>query len=232
MDNVKFADKTYYENIKQSEDRVALIFFSNIVKKYFHKGTILDYGCGTGHFLKKFTENRYIKLGYDVSDYAVSCAKKINPDTLFINNPEMDLEDNSIDCICSLHVLEHIEDPACIVNLFNRKLKPGGLLFVIVPNDKSLGKKIKKNNWFAFGDKTHVSLLRVDQWIEIMKKNNFDIVKVATDGLWDVPYFKYFPIILQKLLFYPTAAIQIWSKKLFLPLPLGENLILIVMKQG
>ena len=225
-------DKNYYLNNGQSEDRIGLIFFSNIVKKYFKKGRILDFGCGTGHFLKKFSADNYRKIGYDASAYAVSCAKKINQDTLFINDPEIYLQDNSIDCICSLHVLEHVANPTNTLDLFRRKLIQKGLLVIVVPNDKSLGKKIKKNKWFAFRDESHVSLLRVEAWIEIVKKNDFDIVKVATDGLWDVPYFKYCPALIQKLLFYPTAAMQIWSRSLFLPLFLGENLIIIARKSS
>lgn len=225
-------DKEYYKNNGQLEDRIGLRFFSNIVKQYLKQGTLLDFGCGTGFFLNKFSSSQYEKIGYDVSAYAVSEAKKLNPDALFITDPERDLPDDSLNCICSLHVLEHIQNPSTTLSLFRKKLKSAGLLIIVVPNDKSVGKRLKKDDWFALGDKTHVSLLKVDEWKELLKINRFALIKTATDGLWDVPYLKYCPLIIQKLLFYPTAALQIWSKSLFLPLSLGENLILIARKQS
>ncbi|MDA8100546.1 MAG: class I SAM-dependent methyltransferase [Nitrospiraceae bacterium] len=221
----------YYEKIGQAEDRIGLRFFANIVQKRFKTGRILDFGCGTGYFLKRFSKPGYQLIGYDLSLSALEHAKRINPQAMFIADPNRDIDDESIDCICALHVLEHIKEPSHTIGLFLRKLKRHGLLFIVVPNSRSLGKRIKGEHWFAYGDPTHCSLFAPRIWTEIITSHGFDLEKIGTDGLWNVPYLKFVPLALQKLIFYPTAAFQYWFNVLFLPLPLGENLILVCRKR-
>lgn len=222
----------YYKNNKQEGDRIGLKFFARILKKYFKKGAICDYGCGTGHFLKRFAPPSYEQFGCEISEYARQASNEINPQALLITPAEYEklIGDYSLDCISALHVLEHIEGLEEILSSFNRKLKKRGVGFFIVPNTKSLGKILKKNSWFGYRDKTHVSLLDPEDWLNLMRQNGFEIVKVGTDGLWDIPYIKFLPDVLNKLLFYPTAALQILTASLFLPLIFGENLIIITRK--
>lgn len=223
-------DENYYEKNSQSEDRLALRFFSNILKRYCDKGVLLDYGCGTGFFLKKFSALDFHKSGIELSDYARQRTIENNPDCVIYKDVR-DVQDSSLDCIASLHVMEHLEDPREMIELFFSKLKFGGILFITMPNCYSLGKKMKKEKWFAYRDATHISLLEVSEWSDIVEESGFKIMKIGTDGLWDVPYWKSFPIFLQKIIFYPTAAIQIVFNRLFIPLKYGENLIIIAKKQ-
>lgn len=226
--NNMYEEKYFFKN-GQSGDRIGLKFFSDILKEFFLSGIIFEYGCGTGFFLKKFNKN-YKKMAYDISEYALGEAQKNNPDALMVKNPEIEINSGSLDCIACLHVLEHIKAPESVLATFFDKICFGGILFIIVPNSLSVGKILKKDKWFAYRDATHISILSAEKWIDIIKGCGFDVIKTATDGLWDVPYLPIIPKILQKLLFYPPAALQILSKKTFLPLCLGENLIIISKK--
>ncbi|HBI33702.1 MAG TPA: hypothetical protein DEA43_00275 [Candidatus Moranbacteria bacterium] len=229
MNNKKY-DSDYFKKNSQSDDRLALYFFSDILKKYFKSGKILEYGCGTGFFIKKFTAKKYEKSAFDISEYAMNQTRENNSDVLILKDPWKQTLDNSLDCIASLHVLEHISNPSETLSNFNTKLKSGGILFFIVPNTSSMGRKLKRKIWFGYRDETHISLLNPTEWRRKTTEANFEIIKIGTDGLWDIPYFKTIPIFIQKLIFYPTAAIQIWTKSIFLPLFLGENLIIIAKK--
>jgi 2-polyprenyl-3-methyl-5-hydroxy-6-metoxy-1,4-benzoquinol methylase len=219
----------YYLENKQSEDRLALKFFSRLLKCFVKRGKLLDYGCGTGFFLKKFSDSQFQKFGIEISEYAKDQASINNPQCTMINSLE-ELEDNSLDVVASLHVMEHLEDPAATIKTFYRKLRKGGVIFLTVPNNSSIGKRLKGKDWFAFRDKTHISLLAVAEWQAILEAVGFTILTIGTDGLWDVPYLKYVPLFLQKLIFYPTAAVQIILNRLFIPIWLGENLILVGKK--
>lgn len=223
-------NKEYYLKNSQSDDRLALKFFSKLLKKYCANGALLDYGCGTGYFLKKFPPTYFQKSGIELSEYAKKRAQENNPECTMYNELN-EVADNSLDCVASLHVMEHLEKPEDTIQLFFTKLRLGGILFITMPNASSLGKSLKKEGWFAYRDDTHISLLEVAQWKAIVHESGFEILKVGTDGLWDVPYLRYVPVFMQKLLFYPTAAVQIISNSLFIPLRYGENLIIIAQKK-
>ena len=73
-------NKHYYINNNQKNDRLALFFYKKVIFRYFSFNSILDFGCGTGHFLKKIKKhNLNIKcFGVDISNYAINIAKEVN----------------------------------------------------------------------------------------------------------------------------------------------------------
>ncbi|KJU85400.1 type 12 methyltransferase, partial [Candidatus Magnetobacterium bavaricum] len=109
MDNGVY-DKHYYAARAQNDGRIALRFYARIVKSYVKSGRILDYGCGTGHFIKQFTRG-YEPYAYDVSPYALEVVRNINPHICICTEPAT-LQKGSFDLISSIHVLEHIVDPS------------------------------------------------------------------------------------------------------------------------
>jgi len=224
-------DDKYYEANHQSGDRIALRFFAKILKRYCKKGTILEYGCGSGFFIKKFDTPEYQRIAYDISDYAMEQTRKNNPGIITVENTEKEIKRASVDAVAALHLLEHIEDPSVVLKEFNRMLKDKGIVFATVPNMSSVGRQLKGNEWFAYRDETHISLLYPHEWYRLFEKAGFEVIKQGSDGLWDVPYLgTKVPSFLQKLLFYPTSAIQIIAGTVFLPIRSGENLILVARK--
>jgi 2-polyprenyl-3-methyl-5-hydroxy-6-metoxy-1,4-benzoquinol methylase len=91
---------------------------------------ILDFGCGTGGFLK-FAKN----IAKNV--YGIEPERRLR--THFEKNnikTYIDMNDfnETVDYIFMFHVLEHIKDPIAILNILKSKLKPGGKIIVEVPN--------------------------------------------------------------------------------------------------
>lgn len=221
----------YYQDNGQYGDRPALKFFADILKRYCPEGAILDDSCGTGWFLEKFPADKYKKYGFDISADAVELAQEINPEATFPLDIEQSIPAGSLDCVSSLHTLEHIEHPQTTLKMFHKLLKPSGILFFVVPNSKSWGKKQKGEDWFAYGDPTHISLLTHEDWLLMTEETGFEIMETGVDGLWDVPYWKGVPEVLQKLIFYGSFAPQFLSRRLFLPDSMGEDLIVIASKR-
>ncbi len=225
-------ESEYYESNEQSDDRPALKFYYRVFKRELgnqgKRSTVLEYGCGVGHLTKRLCQDFDIHA-VDISDYALARVKKIAPKAMTANSIKK-IKDGSVDGIIALHVLEHIKDPSVTLEQFNKKLKKGGLLVYVVPNPGGYGYKLKRDKWFGYSDNTHVSMFGQDKWIRLTKKG-FIIKKVRGDGMWDVPYLPVVPVILQKLIFFPPAAIQYWLGRLFLPTKLGECLIVVARKK-
>ena len=74
--------------------------------------TILDYGSGNGK-LKELLSNNFHVNEYDIG---------MNEDT------------NEYDCLILSHVLEHIYDINNFLQKIDKNIKPGGLLYIEVPN--------------------------------------------------------------------------------------------------
>lgn len=112
--------KKYYQEIRQSEDRIALGFYYRLATAYVGSGRVLDYGCGTGHLIKRF-ERGYETWAYDISQYAIDAVHPNAPHTKVCSDISC-IEKNKFDLILALHVLEHIEDPLEAILFFYKIL--------------------------------------------------------------------------------------------------------------
>lgn len=95
-------------------------------------GNLLDYGCSWGYCVYQFREAGYAARGFEISKPRVEYGKSALG--LRLTNDVSSLPDRSFDVIYSAHCLEHIPNPDIPIKDFQRLLKPGGHLFLYVPN--------------------------------------------------------------------------------------------------
>lgn len=99
---------------------------------------VLEIGCGVGSFIKKCQEDGIEALGLELNEGAVQEAARNN-----INVIRKDIIDvakdspNTYDVVCSFQVMEHIPDVSKVIQASIDCLKPGGRLFISVPNNDS-----------------------------------------------------------------------------------------------
>ena len=137
---------------------------------------------------------------------------------------------NFFDVIIACHLLEHLQNPDLVIAKINQILKKDGVVLIAVPNTSSWTKTVKKTNWVGLRDKTHISLFPPEKWLALLKKNHLQSFKIFSDGFWDAPYLPLIPSPLQKTLFGLPGGIQAIFGFSFLPVRLGESLIILAKK--
>jgi len=101
------------------------------------KGIALDVGCNSGYLLDQLKKKGWQVSGMDLCLPLVKCARdrgfSVSAETLETTS----MPANSTDLLTMLHVLEHIPQPQRALSRALEILKPGGYLFVAVPNIES-----------------------------------------------------------------------------------------------
>ncbi|OYX36434.1 MAG: hypothetical protein B7Y99_01470 [Caulobacterales bacterium 32-69-10] len=107
---------------------------------------ILDAACGMGYgawLLASQTEAAEV-LGLDIDEAGIAYARqafsgldKLRFEIAGLPEGLARLSENSFDLITSFETLEHVVDPAALLEAFARLLAPGGRVLVSVPNDWS-----------------------------------------------------------------------------------------------
>ena len=139
---------------------------------------ILDFGCGTGIYTRKFNPRNYI--GMDTDNKRLKLAKKENPlytFKLLMLKRGIELKNNSIDQILIMGVMHHIPDSSLrfYVKEFNRILKKDGIIFIIEP---ALSKTSPITNLIMrFIDRG--KYLRYEEWYINLFKKDFSLIKTA-----------------------------------------------------
>ena len=207
-------------------------YYATLVQRGIRSGRLLEIGCGLGHLLGMFDAS-FETYGADISEYAVRAAHQNAPRASVL---VADIEglatfpDSYFDVLIAKHVVEHLPNPSRAFQQFARLLKPGGVFVFGTPNTTSALRGLKGERWYALQDKTHISLKPPREWAEIARGGGLRVVKMIGDGLWDVPYLPWIPTSPQRVFFGLPAALQVVTGTAWMPVSLGESVIVIARK--
>ena len=97
-------------------------------------GMLVDVGCGGGAFLRHCRERGWSAIGFDPSVQAVAYAREHGLEAYAEKWPPCSLPDESADAVTLINVLDHLRDPFGVLGEAWRILRPGGVLYIRVPN--------------------------------------------------------------------------------------------------
>ena len=151
-----------------------------LLLNYQTGGSLLEVGCGMGGFLRQ-AESFFNVEGVDVSRAAIEAIRPHFGDRVSVFNIEQRplsqrlLPRGGYAAIAVFNVLEHLHQPARIVEKLYRTLSPGGVLLGSVPNNFGLvgGVNTRLGNFF---DRTHISTLPPAAWRRIFQHAGFQQV--------------------------------------------------------
>jgi SAM-dependent methyltransferase len=123
------------------------------------RGTLLDFGCGTGPQTLLFLDDVDHIVGVDVDESSIRSFRELiatrslssRVEAVQYDGTTLPLADASVDFAISFEVLEHVLDERRALEELHRVLKPGGRLAMSVPN-----------RWWVF--ETHGAALPLLKW--------------------------------------------------------------------
>jgi SAM-dependent methyltransferase len=237
-------DASYYERVyrvggirKFDTHWWANRYYARLAERLLRKtpgNRLLDTGCGQGFLLGQLKPH-VEAWGTEISEYALQRCKVFAPRAkVILGDIETGippaLAGQSFDVIIGRYLLEHLKDPAAAMARLASLVREGGYFFFSVPNTESPGVRLKGPEWFGYLDETHCSLLEPREWRQLVDRSGLSLERVFSDGLWDVPYIKKIPTILQYGIFSLPTIAAVFFVSTALPLSWGENLIAFAKK--
>ncbi len=118
------------------------------LEKYIKRGRLLDVGCGHGFFLSLLDPD-WEGTGLEPAAAAVDYAnKELGQDARVGFLKENGFERGSFDAVTLFHVLEHAYDPLSDLDICYDLLKPGGYLYIEVPDFGSALARWRGRKWW------------------------------------------------------------------------------------
>jgi 2-polyprenyl-3-methyl-5-hydroxy-6-metoxy-1,4-benzoquinol methylase len=163
---------------------------SRRVQRYIGKGgTVLDIGCGNGQFLKYLLDEGYTSYGIERPGKSAGRAAKI--DGLHLSTDPLTADSfspQSFDAVCLWHVFEHLEAPKATLKMIHNFLKPGGYLFLSLPNIDSLQIRVFKGNWLHLDPPKHLIFPGPDTLVRELAAHGFEPVHKTFFSLEQNPF--------------------------------------------
>lgn len=153
-----------------------------LIESYNTKKYLLDYGCGTGDFLKKCQDHNWQVKGIEPNDKARNIAKdKLNIDISFsLTNLE---KGEHFNIITLWHVLEHVHDLNKTMSQLKDRLKAKGKLILALPNNESWDANFYKENWAAYDVPRHLYHFNPGTVKNLAKHHKLTISKIIPQKL-------------------------------------------------
>jgi len=149
-----------------------------LISKYVSRGTILDYGCGTGMFLKVCQDNGWKSFGMEPDGDARKIASEMGLNT-FSDKERIQtyIGSETFEIITLWHVLEHVTDLEETLNYFKEKLNQNGALIIAVPNYTSFDAKHYKEFWAAYDVPRHLYHYEIEAIQKLLSSFGFKLVE-------------------------------------------------------
>lgn len=177
----KTASDIYTQPLQVEIDEIKYQYGLDLVEQLSpgSKNKIMDLGCGAGVYLKMAARNGWKQcVGVDINQrYSdiYSAADGIQ----FINSSFERLDPARLggdyDVIAMWSVLEHLYEKHSILKTLHTMLRPGGLLFILVPNVESLATRLMRERSPTFAWK-HVSHFSPASLKALMQRHAFECI--------------------------------------------------------
>lgn len=162
-----------------------------LLKFAIRASKILDLGCGEGTRLNFLSAGKEQAVGVDISSTAIKLARKSYPKLRFIKADleNIPLKDQSFDLVYSAYVLEHLTEPAKVLDEAIRLTASNGFLILIAPN---YGAPNRASPPFKGSRLLKFIKVFLDDLIFTFKRNNnlnwFKVKPIVTSNNYDIDW--------------------------------------------
>jgi 2-polyprenyl-3-methyl-5-hydroxy-6-metoxy-1,4-benzoquinol methylase len=146
--------------------------------------TVLDVGCGDGHFLAMFSEMGCKTYGTEFDRESAKIAESKGAVMLEGSlTPALPESISGFDVIIFTEVIEHINNPRAVLDHFYKLLNPGGLVFITTPNFDGLERFMLGPGWGMIMYPEHITYFSTRTLDDVVRLSGLNKVKTYTENI-------------------------------------------------
>jgi SAM-dependent methyltransferase len=142
-------------------------------------GELLDFGCGWGSVLSAARNAGWHATGIEVDERKVAFCREQGLEAVYGDLLAQPFPAAQFDAAIAEQVFEHLYRPVDYLRELHRVLKPGGVLYIAVPNFGSLEAKLKRARWDLVHPVSHVRYFDRASLANMGQQCGFDVLKPA-----------------------------------------------------
>jgi 2-polyprenyl-3-methyl-5-hydroxy-6-metoxy-1,4-benzoquinol methylase len=151
----------------------------------------LDVGCSTGFVVEAARDAGWKAIGTDLNPSAVEFGLGRQLDLRTVAIEDASFEPESFDAVSLFDVLEHLIDPLATLRTCARLLRPGGIVFLYVPNYDSASRLLMGKDAHFIWPTHHLNYYTPATIRDLLAREGLEAVYLATEGLDIVDYLWY-----------------------------------------
>jgi SAM-dependent methyltransferase len=141
------------------------------------RGELLDFGCGWGPVLDAASHEGWRATGIEVDERKVAFCREKGFNAIRGDLLDREFAAETFDAAIAEQVFEHLYTPVAYMKELHRVLKPGGVLYVAVPNLNSIEAKVKGARWDLVQPVSHVRYFDRRSLADMAQRCGFEILR-------------------------------------------------------
>lgn len=148
----------------------------------------LDVGCSTGFVVEAARDRRWAAAGIDLNPSAIAFGRERGLDLRNVALEDAGFAPDSFHAVSLFDVLEHLLQPRDTVERCAHLLKPGGILFLYVPNYDSASRLLMGREAHFIWPTHHLNYYTPATISDLMCRIGLEVQMLRTEGLDIVDY--------------------------------------------
>lgn len=149
-----------------------------IVERFLRGGRILDVGCGNGFFLRTLAGGAWERYAMDTKWHGGGDCPGEFHEGRFDHSPPLL---TGLDAVTLWHVFEHLYHPQQALENAAAVLKPGGFLFLAIPDLRSLEPHLFGQYWIGWDPPRHIATYSRRGLETLLRRTGFRLVGTVPD---------------------------------------------------
>lgn len=132
-----------------------------MLRRHVDPGPLIDIGAGSGAFSAAAKGEGFEVTAIEMDSRCCEYLEQgLGVHAICSDRPVAELSEQPPARVISMwHVLEHLSDPAQMLSIAAERLQPGGVLFLGVPNPRSLQFRLLRTHWAHLDAPRHLCLM-------------------------------------------------------------------------
>ena len=153
---------------------------------------MLDIGCGSGLSLLEARALGADVRGIEADPNIRRIADELGLDIHIGSLLDQPFEFNQFDLVVLNQVIEHVPDPALMLDRLRSRIRPGGRVVLVFPNVQSLWCKIFRDRWINWHIPYHFHHFSRKNFENMARRIGYQVksVRTITPNLWTVLQFR------------------------------------------
>jgi SAM-dependent methyltransferase len=169
------------------------LYRAALIERFANSKSFFDIGAGDGVILKLLKDGGWDVSGSEASEAGADFVRQKHGITMLAGDlKSLRLPTSSLDNIGLFHVLEHLEDPFETLSEIRRIIRPGGRMFIQVPNMGCIEARVARSYWLLNSVPWHLTMWDLGVLSTAVAKAGFRVIHCNT---WD-PFLN--PVSLQE----------------------------------
>lgn len=151
----------------------------------------LDVGCSTGFVVEAARDAGWEAIGTDLNPSAIEFGRTRQLDLRTVSLDDAGFEAGSFDAVSLFDVLEHLLAPVETIRACVRLLRPGGIVFLYVPNYDSASRLLMGKDAHFIWPTHHLNYYTPATIRDLLARQGLETAYIATEGLDIADYLWY-----------------------------------------